>query len=406
MPVQKLEFKGGSDATLAARLELPVGKPRAFAIFAHCFTCSKDLNATRRISSGLASRGIGVLSFDFTGLGHSEGEFASTNFSSNVADLIRAARFLDEEFEAPSLLIGHSLGGSAVLVAANSIESVKAVVTIGAPADANHVIHNFGAKIDEIQQTGMAEVSLGGRVFSIQKQFLDDLAGTSVTTHVQQLKRPLLILHAPLDQTVGIENAGTLFAAAKHPKSFISLDGADHLLSNVADANFAAQNIASWSERYLPAAENADVSHEDGVLVRETSFGKFQNQVITKNHSFLADEPTAYGGADTGPSPYEFLSAALGACTNMTLRMYLERKGWDVGTISVNVSHNKIHAVECDECTQEVQGKGGKVDQFYRQIIIDRDLDEETNAKLREIADSCPVHKTLHSSSNIKTTIG
>jgi uncharacterized OsmC-like protein/fermentation-respiration switch protein FrsA (DUF1100 family) len=406
MSVQKLEFEGGNGAQLAARLELPAGEPIAYAIFAHCFTCSKDLNATRRISSALSVKGIAVLSFDFTGLGHSQGEFASTNFSSNIADLVRAADFLKEKFQSPSLLIGHSLGGAAVLVAASSIPSVKAVVTIGAPADANHVTHNFGAKISEIDKTGKAEVSLGGRNFTIQKQFLKDLAGSSVTDHVRKLKKPLLILHAPLDQTVGVENAGELFSAAKHPKSFISLDQADHLLSNAKDAEYVAASIASWSLRYLPKAEMPDSTQSaEGVLVRETRSGKFQNEIFAGKHHLLADEPASYGGDDTGPSPYEYMSAALGACTNMTLRMYSDRKSLGLGEIKVEVIHDKIHGKDCEECAESVKEAGGKIDQFHRIITVDAALNETTRDKILEIADQCPVHKTLHATSHIKTSI-
>lgn len=406
MPVQKLEFEGGNGARLAAKLELSSGKPLAYAIFAHCFTCSKDLHATRRVSSGLANHGIAVLSFDFTGLGHSEGEFASTNFSSNISDLVRASEFLKANYEAPSVLIGHSLGGAAVLVAAGDIPSIKAVVTIGAPADANHVTHNFGAKISEIKDTGKAEVSLGGRKFEIHKHFLDDLAGSSVKDHVKNLKKPLLIFHSPLDQTVGVENAGALFAAAKHPKSFISLDQADHLLSKTEDAKFVADTITSWLMRYLPdAKEIPNTMKAEGVLVSETGFGKFQNDVTAGNHHLLADEPAKYGGDDSGPSPYEYLSAALGACTNMTLRMYSDRKGLDLGEISVEVIHNKIHAKDCEECADGAKDAGGKIDQFHRIITVNSQLDEAITSKIFEIADKCPVHKTLHTKSLIKTSI-
>lgn len=401
----RIEFEGGHGAKLAARLDLPDGKPRAFALFAHCFTCSKDLNATRRIAGALAAQGVAVLRFDFTGLGSSEGEFASTNFSTNIADLVRAADMLRDNYEAPSLLIGHSLGGAAVLVAAGQIPEVKAVVSIGAPSDASHVTHNFEADLDTITSKGKAEVTLGGRSFTIEKQFLDDLAGSSVTDHVAKLKKPLLIFHSPLDQTVGVDNAGEIFIAAKHPKSFISLDKADHLLTRPEDALFVANTIAAWASPYLPAGEMPDAETHTGVEVSETGNGKFQNSVRAGAHHLMADEPKSFGGDDTGPSPYDFLSIGLGACTNMTLRMYAERKGWDIGKVSVVVDHEKIHARDCETCDGETKAGSGKIDQFHRKISLRPGLDDETVAKLLEIADKCPVHKTLHSVSTVKTSI-
>jgi len=406
MPVNKLEFEGGNGALLAARLDMPLGKPRAYAIFAHCFTCSKDLNATKRIAGALAANGIAVLRFDFTGLGSSQGEFASTNFSTNIADLLRAAELLRRDFEAPSLLIGHSLGGAAVLVAGGQIPEVKAVVTIGAPADANHVVHNFSADLDKITEDGKAEVSLGGRKFTIEKQFLEDLAESAVREQVAGLKKPLLVFHSPLDQTVGIENAAEIFTAAKHPKSFVSLDKADHLLTDAKDAEFVATTIAAWATRYLPTAVIDEIHDEnEGVNVRETGKGRFQNEVVSGPHHLLADEPVSFGGTNTGPSPYDFLSIALGACTAMTLRMYSERKKWDIGLVSVVVNHNKIHAEDCASCDEAAQQGGGKIDRFYRQITVKPGLDEETMQKLLEIADKCPVHKTLHQVSTVETSI-
>lgn len=406
MVTQKLEFEGGNGARLAARLDLPVGPVRGFAIFAHCFTCSKDLNATRRISSGLSSKGIAVLRFDFTGLGSSEGEFSSTNFSSNVADLVRAANMLREEYEAPGLLIGHSLGGAAVLVAASAIPELKAVVTIGAPADASHVVQNFSAHVENIEKDGKAEVSLGGRKFTIEKQFLEDLAGTSVTDHVSKLKLPLLIFHSPLDATVGIENAATLFKAAKHPKSFVSLDQADHLLASPDDAAFVASTIAAWSERYMEKTKSdSQTDMHSSITVSETGIGKFQNAVSAGAHFLLADEPRSFGGTDSGPSPYDFLSIGLGACTNMTLRMYADRKGWDIGKLAVTVDHHKVHAKDCETCSEDERATVGKIDRFHRIISLKKDLPAEMQTKLLEIADKCPVHKTLHSKSAIITSL-
>lgn len=396
--VDRVTFDGGAGAKLAARLDRPAGNPRAYAIFAHCFTCSKDINAARRIAGALARQGIAVLRFDFTGLGSSEGEFASTNFSSNLADLERAATFLRENYEAPQLLIGHSLGGAAVLAAAANIESVRAVATIGAPADAHHVAHNFHAHLDEIDHSGTAEVSLGGRKFTIEKQFVDDLKESRVRENLSSLRKAVLVLHSPIDETVGIENATAIFKAARHPKSFVSLDGADHLLTSERDAVFAAEVISAWATRYLSLAQDEDLAApEPAALVRETHNGKFQNSILVNGHRLLADEPKSVGGLNSGPSPYDFLAASLGACTSMTLRMYFERKKVDVGTISVVVNHAKVHA--------EDEGRSGKIDQFERVISVTGQVDEQVWAKLLEIADKCPVHKTLENTSKILTRV-
>lgn len=401
---KRVDILGHSGSKLSASLDLPNGNPRAYAIFAHCFTCSKNFTATRHISASLAEQGIAVLRFDFTGLGSSEGDFASTNFSSNVADLLLAADHLRENYQAPSIMIGHSLGGAATLVAAGSVPEVMAVVTVGAPADANHVTHNFGADLSKIESDGKAEVTLGGRKFTIEKQFLDDLAASSVESHTANLKKPLLVMHSPIDQTVGIENAQDIFLAAKHPKSFVSLDQADHLLSKKQDSIYVANTIAAWSARYLPEAE-VPVIEFDGVLVRETGNGKFQNEVIVGPHKLLADEPASYGGTNTGPTPYEYVAAGLGACTNMTLRLYTQRKGWDIGEFSVVVTHNKVHAQECETCDEETKAKGGKVDVFHRTISVPQDVAPEIADKLLVIADKCPVHRTLHNKSTVTSEI-
>ncbi len=401
---QRLDFDGSQGAKLSARLDMPSGTVRAYAIFAHCFTCSKDIHATRRISAELSQKGIAVLRFDFTGLGGSGGDFASTNFSSNREDLIIAADYLRKNFSAPSLLIGHSLGGAAVLSVAGEIPEIVAVATIGAPAEAEHVIHNFGSSLDEIAEKGEAVVKLAGRNFSIRKQFVDDLNSSKVLDQVAQLKKPLLVLHSPIDQTVGIENAQQIFIAAKHPKSFVSLDKADHLLGNEDDAVFAASIIASWSSRYIEDGSSTEEEMEArNVVVAETGLGKFQNTVVSGPHHLIADEPTAVGGLDSGPGPYDYLSAALGACTSMTLRMYADFKKLDVGKISVEVSHGKIHAADCMECTDEERQKGGKIDQFERMLTVEGASDEELMAKLLEIADKCPVHRTLEKGAKVAT---
>lgn len=397
----RVSFKGASGADLAARFDRPAGKPRACALFAHCFTCSKDIFAAKRIASELAAQGIATLRFDFTGLGHSDGDFASTNFSSNVGDLLSAVQWMRENGEAPSILIGHSLGGAAVLSAAPDVPEVKAVATIGAPADTAHVVHNFHADIEAIERDGKAEVSLSGRTFTIEKQFLEDVAKQNITQRIASMKKALMVFHSPVDATVGIENAATIYNAAKHPKSFVTLDGADHLLTAHEDAIYVAQMIASWSQRYIPAVKPltaddfADGLAKDRISVAETGEGKFQASVRMGNHGLLADEPESYGGMDTGPAPYDLLSAALGACTTMTLRMYADFKKLDLPRVAVTVEHEKVHAKDCAECGEDVNGKDGKIDRFERTIHIEGEVAPEVRAKLIEIADKCPVHKTL-----------
>ena len=405
MQSQKISFTGSQGDELAARLELPDGPIRAYAIFAHCFTCSKDIFAAARIAGELAGHGIAVLRFDFTGLGASDGEFANTNFSSNVADLLRASNFLRDNYEAPQILVGHSLGGAAVLAAAGDVPEVRAVATIGAPSDAGHVVHNFGAKIDEISSEGEAEVSLAGRPFKIRKQFLEDVEKQRLEERIATLKKALIVFHAPRDKTVGIENAAAIFGAAKHPKSFISLDDADHLLSRRSDAIYVATILNAWVSRFIDAPQAAAGEEHGGagfVDVRETKLGKFQQRIRVGRHSLLADEPESYGGLDSGPSPYDYLSTALGACTTMTMRMYAERKGIEADRFSVRVSHGKVHADDCADCGE---GREGRIDRFERLVTIEGDIDEQTRQKLLEIADKCPVHRTLEASSAVVTRL-
>lgn len=399
---ERIEFTGSQGDVLAARLERPAGPARAFAIFAHCFSCSKDILAASRVSRRLAAQGIAVLRFDFTGLGHSQGDFANTNFSSNIEDLVRAADYLAEHEQAPRLLVGHSLGGAAVIVAAAQIPSVTAVATLGAPSDAEHVKHQFDAHLDEIEETGVAQVKLAGRPFTIKKQFLDDIAGHSVEAAAEALKRPLMIAHAPMDATVSIENASRLFLAAKHPKTFLSLDEADHLLTRGEDADYAGDMIAAWAGRYIDdgGAVTPPRSKTGQTIVQETGKGRYQNIVVDGDHILLADEPRSVGGDDSGPTPYGYLNAALGACTSMTMRMYANRKNWPLDKITVSVSHEKGHAEDCEDC---VEGQDKNVDIFEREIRIEGDLDEAQRARLMEMADRCPVHRTLHSPVVIRT---
>jgi putative redox protein len=398
----RIEFAGSQGDMLAARLDAPNGPVRGYALFAHCFTCSKDVFAASRIASALAAHGIATLRFDFTGLGASEGEFANTNFSSNVADLIAAANWLRENHGAPELLIGHSLGGAAVLAGAGDIAELKAVATIGAPADADHVVHNFHASLDTIESNGEASVSLAGREFTIKKQFLDDVRGTSLKDRISALKPALIVFHAPLDQTVGIENASAIFSAARHPKSFISLDGADHLLSRRQDAVFVADVLAGWANRFLPPVERPKPSPDGVVRVRETQQGKFQQDVLVDDHHLLGDEPSSVGGDGTGPSPYDYLSIALGTCTSMTLRMYADYKKLQLGRVTVDVAHGKIHADDCKDCGE---GKTGKIDRFERTISVEGEISSELRGKLEEIAGRCPVHRTLEGESAVVTRV-
>ena len=396
---EKVSFPGALGETLAARLDLPDGPPLAYALWAHCFSCTKDVFAASRVARALTENGIAVLRFDFTGLGASEGDFANTNFSSNVGDLVAAADWMRDNLEAPAMLLGHSLGGAAVLVAAAKVPEAKAVITIGAPADVAHVAHNFQDSIEEIEAKGEAEVLLVGRPFRIKKQFLDDIRAQNVQDAVAGLKKALLIFHSPVDATVGIDNAAAIYGAAKHPKSFVSLDDADHMLSRKEDAEYVAGVIAAWARRYVcledaPASRIAPQAEAGTVVVEETGQGKFQNAVsVGGRHVLLADEPADVGGTDTGPGPYDFLLTALGACTAMTIRMYADLKKLPLTKVRVILTHDKIHAEDCSDCDTKV----GKLDRIVRDLHFEGDLSDEQKAKLLEIADKCPVHKTLHS---------
>jgi len=402
MPAEKFDFPNAQSHTLAALLDRPDGPVRAVALFAHCFTCGKDNKAARCIAEGLKLHGIAVLRFDFTGLGASEGEFANTTFSSNVDDLVAAADHLRRKLAAPAILIGHSLGGAAVLAAAHRIADARAVVTINAPADPAHVSGLFKDQTANIALQGEAEVTLGGRKFRVRRAFLDDIAEQMLTDRIANLHKALLVFHSPTDETVGIDNASHIFLAAKHPKSFISLSGADHLISRVGDAAYVAGVIAAWAERYLDMAADAQPSDDTAagtVLVRETRRGKFQQEVIVGHHRLLADEPVSSGGMDSGLGPYDLLLAGLGACTSMTLRLYADRKQLPLRQTSVRLRHSKIHAADCADC----ETKEGMLDRIERAITLDGDLDAEQRTRLMEIADKCPVHRTLESEINIRT---
>ena len=403
MPTERFQFRGEGGHQLAASLDLPERQPLAYALFAHCFTCGKDVLAARRIATTLATRGIAVLRFDFTGLGSSEGDFANSTFSSNVADLVRAADHLRAVRKAPAILIGHSLGGAAILAAAGQIPEAKAVVTIAAPSDPAHVTGLFKDRIEDIRRHGKVEVSLAGRPFQISREFLDDIAEHSLMAHVANLHKALLVMHAPTDDTVGIENATRIFVAAKHPKSFVSLAGADHLLSERRDTAYVGDVIAAWATRYLDALtteQPLDMGEAPRqVVVRETRQGKFQQTVSIGPHRLLADEPVGAGGGDSGPGPYDLVLAGLGACTSMTMRLYADRKSLPLERVTVTLKHSNIHAEDCSDC----ETRAGMLDQIDRIIAMEGALDSEERKKLMEIADKCPVHRTLTSEIHIVT---
>jgi putative redox protein len=391
-----IRFPGSLGTALAARLDSPLGRPFAYALFAHCFTCSKETVAAARISRALTARGIAVLRFDFTGLGGSEGEFANTNFSSNVEDLVAAAQWLRENHEAPRVLIGHSLGGAAVLAAAGSISESTAVATIAAPADPVHVRRLIEPSVQDIERDGEARVVLANRTFTIKKQFLDDLAEHNMQERISSLRKALLVLHSPRDEVVDIDNATRIFVAAKHPKSFVSLDTADHLLTRRDDAVYVADVLAAWAGRYIGSrVETHETPAEPlgTVTVTETRSGKFMQEVKVGTHQFIADEPVSYGGDDAGPSPYDLLVAALGACTAMTVRLYGDAKRLPLERVVVRLKHDKVHAIDCAEC----ETRDGKIDRIEREIELAGSLDEAQRARLVEIANRCPVHRTLQS---------
>ena len=407
MTAKRITFPGHNGQNLAARLDLPAPGPqhaaRAYALFAHCFTCGKGIPAARRIAQRLTAAGIGVLRFDFTGLGHSEGEFANTTFTSNVEDLERAAQWMADQGMAPSLIIGHSLGGAASLIAARKIPTIKAAAILGTPYNPNHVTQHFHNKTKEIATKGQAEIKLGERSVHIGRGFLRDIAQTELTQAIADLNAALLVLHAPRDEIVSIDNAAEIFQQAKHPKSFVSLDQADHLITDAADAEYAAGVIAAWAAHYIPLAPPAPPpgAPEGVTRVSESSpAGFLQDISIGGQHHLLADEPQAYGGTNRGPSPYGLLAAGLGACTSMTLRMYARRKGWPLTHVEVDVTHDKVHAQDANTGTTE------RADRFSRVIRLTGPLDQAQKARLLEIADKCPVHRTLEHSSQIETRLG
>ena len=384
-------FENSKGNSLSATLELPAGNIKYYALFAHCFSCGKDVLAASRISRALAAMGIAVLRFDFTGIGDSEGDFADTNFSSNIADVQSAADFLREHYQAPKLLIGHSLGGTAVMHAASKIDECKAVATIAAPATPNHILSHFPNEVKALESDAAVTINIGGKSLTIKQQFVADLEAQSTTNKISELRKALLIFHAPLDDIVSIDEASRIFIAAKHPKSFITLDKADHLLSDASDADYVANTISAWASRYIDAkAEQSQPVHPGELFVGEGN-QKFLREVSSDDHNWLSDEPVKVGGDNLGPDPYEQLLASLGTCTSMTLRMYANHKGWPVNDIKVQLKHARTHREDCEQ----PDNKQCKVEVLDKTVTIEGDLDESQQKRLKEVADRCPVHKTL-----------
>lgn len=411
MQRKRLRFPGAFGDELVARLELPDpegSEPAAYALFAHCFTCSKDLKAVGWISRALVERGIAVFRFDFTGLGESEGDFADTDFSSNLDDLEAAAEFLRREHRAPEILVGHSLGGAAVLAAAERIPEAKAVATIAAPSDTDHLRDTLIRQAPELEEEDEAEVHLGGRKFRIRQKLLQDLAQGGLERAIRELGRPLLIFHSPVDDIVGIDHARRIYEAAKHPKSFVSLDDAHHLLTDPRDARYVGEVLAAWAGRYVTLEEVEEAGDEEpveeGQVVVEGGQG-FAQEIRARRHRFTADEPASHGGTDTGPSPYELLLAGLGACTSMTLRMYADRKEWPLEAVRVLLAHDRVHARDCEECTDEEREGGGRIDRISRKVQVLGELSGEQRERLLEIAERCPVHRTLEGTIRISSEL-
>jgi uncharacterized OsmC-like protein/alpha/beta superfamily hydrolase len=401
MPSKKVVFINKNGYKLSARLELPLdSKPDAYAVFAHVFTGSKSLSATRHISRALTLNGIAVLRFDFTGLGESEGDFSDTNFTSNVEDLLAACRFLRDNYSPPNIMIGHSLGGAASVFAAAKVDSIKAVATIGAPSEPDHVTHLLTSKIEDIERTGMAQVNIGGQIFTIKKHFLDDLRSKDMYKIVKNLNKAILVLHSPQDTVVQIENAAKIYHAAKHPKSFITLNDADHMLTNKNDAFYVGNMIATWAKRYVEIPKRESLVTHKQVVARLGESG-YTTDIMAGKHGFIADESESLGGADFGPSPYELLNASLGACTAMTLQMYARRKKWDLQEVQVHLSFSRSYKDDCEHCDEHDR----RLDVFDREIEIKGNLDDAQRKRLLEIANKCPIHRTLEAAAEVRTKL-
>ena len=400
----RFSFENRSGHRLAAILDLPMTPtPAAYALFAHCFTCSKNLSAVGRITRSLAHQGLAVMRFDFTGLGDSEGRFSETTFSTNVSDLVDAARYLEANYGPPQLLIGHSMGGTAALCAAVELSPVRAVAIIGSPSDPRHVLNHLKDQLVQIMEQGAADVEISEKTLNIQRQFVEDVEKYELNTIVKNLRKALIILHSPVDDTVAIEHAARIFKAARHPKSFVSLERADHLLTDKRDAQYAGAVICAWANRYLSLFIDQTAGEGQGTtqVIARTGAEGFATDIQVNRHHLIADEPESVGGEDLGPSPYDYLTAGLGACTAMTLRMYADRKGWPLTGTTVRLGHRKIHAGDCSQC----ETKEGWLDEITREIELEGPLDEEKRSRLLEIADRCPVHRTLHSEISVKTSL-
>ena len=406
MPGIPVQFPNAARELLSGRLDMPAnGRPRAYALYAHCFTCGKDVRAAVNICRALAREGIATLRFDFTGLGESQGDFADSTFTSNVADLKAAAAFLATNYEAPKILIGHSLGGTAVLEAAHDIPSSVAVATIGAPADPEHVAMLLGPARAAIEEQGEAEVTLVGRKFRFKKAFLDDLKMRPWADNLKGLRKALLVFHSPADKTVDISNAARIFGAALHPKSFISLNEADHLLTRETDSEYVGLILGAWASKYLgelgmqPLASPA----AGGETVVHMNEDHYRCDIYVGPHHLTGDEPRDSGGTDAGPDPYGLLTAALGACTAITLRMYADRKQLPLKGLSVRLTHDKSYAEDASACAEGKQQV--KMDVFTRELELEGDLSAEQRQRLLEIANKCPVHNTLEHKSKIETSL-
>jgi len=398
MRFQKITFQNTAGHDLSGRIDFPlIGKPKAYVLFAHCFTCSKNLKSVDNISHAFTQKGMAVLRFDFTGLGQSKGDFADTNFTSNLSDLKEAYDFLEKNFEAPQVLVGHSLGGAAVLHIASQLPAVNAVATVGAPSSPMHVSHLLASGKVELEEKGEAEVNIGGRPFRMKKQFLDDLQENTKNGVIKNLNKALLVMHSPQDSTVGIESAQEIFVEAKHPKSFVSLDGADHLLMKEADAQYVGSVVAGWASRYITESQ-AEVAPEGEVWASVGEKG-YTTEITAGRHHLIADEPPSVGGDDLGPTPYGYLLSGLGACTAMTLRMYADFKKIPLEEVKVKLTHDKIHKMDGENS----ESAKGKIDQIKRMVSLKGDLTPEQRKRLIEIADRCPVHKTLEGKPEILT---
>lgn len=388
---RNISFKNSAGHQLAAVIEQPVIPVKCYALFAHCFSCGKDILIASRIARSLVARGVAVLRFDFTGIGDSEGEFESSNFTSNIDDIISATNHLREHYSAPQILIGHSLGGTAMLNAAEQVSEAKAVVSIAAPFTADHILSHFQDKVEELEQKEKVDIELAGKILTINREFVSDLKAHSNEDRISQLRKALLILHSPFDEIVPIEEATKIFVNAKHPKSFVSLDKADHLITDKEDAEYVANTIVAWASRYIEEdSSTSQVIDKGEVLIGEGN-KKFLREVASDDHTWFSDEPLAVGGDNLGPDPYEQLLSSLGTCTSMTLRMYANHKGWPVEDIQVKLKHSRQHDQDCEQPDE----KSCKIELIQKFITIKGDLDEQQINRLVEVADRCPVHKTL-----------